>query len=175
MKNKKPKENRKKEYLEQEDIFDNDYMEEVMGKYAPLIGEFIIRFSELEHELNQMIAKSFIDDMDSVGYRVIKFLNFSAKVELFLETSLERAIYTNSNIIQKLNIIQKNLDEIRIFRNQIVHANWLTLTKKGFVRTRIESDKGDGSIQFVKVKILPKTIQTFINKINSTINQIWKC
>ena len=162
-----------KEDLQQEDYYDSDYIEKVSEKYSKLIGIFIIKFNELEHELNRAIAKTFIDDDDSVGYRVIKLLNVSNKIELFYEIFLEITTSTDGKV-EKLKKIKKKLDEARIFRNKLVHANWSTLTKEGYVRTKIESNKENGAIQLVKVKILPKTIKGFIDKVESLIIKIWE-
>lgn len=165
----------RKESLEQEDFFDNDYIEKVSEKYGLLIGKFIIKFNELEHEINQAIAKSFIDDFDSEGYRVIKFLNIANKIELFYEIYLERERYVDKKT--KINIanIKNELDEIRVFRNKLVHANWSTLNKRGFVRTKIESNnKLGGEIMLVSVKILPGTIKKFIEKTDCAIIKIWE-
>jgi len=162
----------KKEYLEQEDYYDNEYIEKVSEKYAGLIGSFIIKFSELEYEIDQAIAKSFIDDCDSEGYRIIKFLNINNKIELFYEIYLERANFINKKNIPLLKKIKKDLDSLRIFRNQLAHANWTTLTKEGYVRTKIESDKHDGMINLVKVRILPRIIRDYTNRLDSTLLKI---
>lgn len=164
----------KKEELEQEDYFDDEYIETVSEKYGLLIGKFIISFNELEHELNQAISKYFIDDSDSKGYRVIKFLTNSSKVNLFYELYLERATFVNTHNKSKIKLIKNKLDEIREFRNKLVHANWSTLTKEGYVRTKVESDKEEGVIKFVNAKILPKTIKSYINQIDFTIIKIWE-
>ena len=43
--------------LEQYDYLDNKYLQEIKTKYSRLIGSFLIQFSELEHELNVVIAE----------------------------------------------------------------------------------------------------------------------
>lgn len=163
-----------KEDLDQYDFYDDEYIEKVSERYSRLIGEFIIKFNDLEHELDIAIAKTFIDDDCSVGYRITKLLNVYNKIELFYEIYLERATFVSRKNKIKLKTIKKNLDSIRIFRNQLVHANWSTLNKEGFVRTKIESDKENGTLKLVKVKILPKTIKNFINKLDLMIIKIWE-
>lgn len=162
-----------KEDLCQYDYYEDDYIEKVYDKYSKLIGAFMIKFSELEHELNIAIAETFFDDDHSVGYRVIKNLNFINKIELFYEIHLEIATHVCEKDKINLKKIRAGLDEIRIFRNQLVHANWQTLTKKGFVRTKIDSDKNEGNIQFINIQMLPKTISKFTNKVDSLTLKIW--
>lgn len=163
----------KKQNLDQEDYFNNEYIEKVSEKYSQLMGLFIIKFSELEHEINQAIAKSFIDDDDSEGYHIIKFLNTNSRIELFYEIYLERASLMDLKIKPKLKNMKKDLDAIRTFRNKLVHANWPTLDKSGYVRTEMKSDKEEGIIKLIHVKILPSTIRSYISLIDSTIIKIW--
>ncbi|MFH1683979.1 MAG: hypothetical protein ABIA67_03765 [Candidatus Margulisiibacteriota bacterium] len=53
-----------------------------------------------------------------------------------------------------------------------MHANWQSLTKDGFVRTKIVVDKEDGYVKFKKVEITPKILRTKIKEIHGLINQI---
>lgn len=55
------------EELEQCDYIDSDYLEEVQSKYSSVIGEFMIDFSYLEHEINLAIADIIHDDMHETG------------------------------------------------------------------------------------------------------------
>ena len=161
-----------KEDLEQYDYYDNDYIEKVSGKYSKLIGEFIIEFSRLESELNIAIAEAFFDDDHDTGYTILAKLDFSDKTDLFYKMYLKIATATENNKLSPLKKIKKQLIEISEFRNKLAHANWSTLTKDGFVRTKITVDNSDGFVRFVKVKILPGNIQEFIDKIDSLIDQI---
>jgi len=162
-----------KEDLEQEDYFNTEQIETYFEDYSSLIGAFIIKFNELEHEVNISIAKIMFDDDDSEGYRIVKFLNFFNKVEFFHEKYLERVIGMGGDNKEKdketLKRIKKDLDEVRVFRNKLVHANWNTLTEDGFVRTKIESNKEEGNIQFVKVKMSQEIIKGFIERLDLTL------
>ena len=161
-----------KEDLEQEDYYEEEYIEKASEKYSKLIGEFIIKFSGLEHEMNVAIAEAFFDDDHDTGYTVIEKLSFFDKVDLFYKMYLKRAYHNDEGNISKLKKIKTKFEEINAFRNKVVHANWSTLTKEGFVRTKITVDNADGIVKFIKVKILPKNIREFIKKIDSLINQL---
>jgi len=159
-------------HLEQYDYYDDTQIEKAFDKYSKLIGAFLIRFSQIEHDLNIYIAETFIDDDHSKGYRLIKNLSFSNKIQLFYEIFLEIATFTNLKNKVKLKRIIESLKEINTFRNKLAHANWSTLTKKGFVRTKIVSNNEDGTIQFINVKILPRDIKKFIENIESIIDDL---
>lgn len=165
---------KKKKPLEQYDYCDDTHINKSFDEYSKAIGSFIIKFSELEHELNQAIADTFFDDDQSVGYRVIKGLAFSKKIQLFHEIFLELAFFTAEGEKGRIKDLNIKLKEINSFRNKIVHANWLTLTEDGHVRTTIDTNTNDGTIEFISVKILPSTINEFIEKIEDIIAEIDK-
>lgn len=64
------------------------------------------------------------------------------------------------------------MKDINTFRNNIVHANWATLTKDKFVRTKTIVDDNDGMVTFVNRKITPKMIERASVKIEKLIEQI---
>jgi len=45
------------------------------------------------------------------------------------------------------------------FRNNMVHAHWQTITRDGFVRTKIVVDNQDGYVKFKNTQITPKIIR----------------
>ena len=53
-----------------------------------------------------------------------------------------------------------------------MHANWQSLSDKGFVRTKIIVDNQDGYVKFKKTKITPKIIREKIKEIDELIQEI---
>lgn len=154
------------EVLEQYDYSSNDYLEDVVDDYSPLIGLFLIRFSELEHELNYGIAEILHSRTHEVGYVVIGNLTTRNKIELFYKFFLRLVSVTErSKLKVKLGLIKRELEELNNFRNKLVHADWLTLNKEGSVRTKIVVDNKEGFVVFKRVKILPRTIRKKIKEI----------
>ena len=163
------------EILEQLDYFEDDYIDKVFDKYSQLIGWFLIEFSHLEHDFNIIIAEFFGDDYHETGYIVIKKLMFFNKIELFYDLYIRPISFLEKNKKkqEKLLNIKKRLDDINTFRNRVVHANWSSLNKDGFVRTRIITDyRVDGAVKFERVKITPKIIKKNIAEINKLIDDI---
>lgn len=161
------------ETLEQLDYFEDEYIDKVFDKYSKFVGQFLIEFSRLEHSFNLVIAEFFGDDYHDTGYIVIKRLMFSNKIELFYDLYLGM-ILSLEKMQKKAKIlltIKKRLENISIFRNRVVHANWSSLNKDGFVRTKIIIDyKLDGMVKFERVKITPKIIKKNIVEINKLID-----
>ncbi|MDP2940158.1 MAG: winged helix-turn-helix domain-containing protein [Candidatus Omnitrophota bacterium] len=163
------------ETLEQLDFFEDDYIDKVFDKYSQLIGWFLIRFSRLEHDFNIIIAEFFGDDYHETGYIVIKKLMFLNKIELFYDLYIRPISFSEKNKKkqEKLLNIKKRLDDINTFRNRVVHANWSSLNRDGFVRTKIITDyRVDGAVKFERVKITPKIIKKNIAEINKLIDDI---
>ena len=163
------------ETLEQLDYFEDDYIDKVFDKYSKFVGQFLIEFSRLEHEFNLVIADFFGDDYHETGYIVIKRLMFSNKIELFHDLYLRPISYSKDNKKkqEKLLNIKKRLESINDFRNCVAHANWSSLNKNGFVRTKIITDyKVDGAVKFRRTKITIKIIKKNIVEINKLINNI---
>lgn len=160
------------EPLEQYDYSTNDYLYQVEEEYAHLIGLFLIRFSELEHELNISIAEVLNDRSHEAGFVVIENLNISNKIQLFYKFYLRHvSILGKEKHIEKLDGIRKTFEEINTFRNKIVHANWQSLNKEGMVRTKITVDKQEGYVLFKKIQIFPKTIKYKIKAVEKlTLN-----
>ncbi|TFB07993.1 hypothetical protein E3V08_06155 [Candidatus Atribacteria bacterium MT.SAG.1] len=163
------------ETLEQLDYFEDDYIDKVFDKYSQLIGWFLIEFSRLEHDFNLVIAEFFGDDYHEIGYIVIKKLSFLNKIELFYDLYLGPVSFSKKNKQnqERLLDIKNRLNSINTFRNRVVHANWSSLNKDGFVRTKIITDsQGDGVIKFERIKITPKIIKKNIAEINKLIDDI---
>jgi hypothetical protein len=130
-----------------------------IGAYSRLIGTFIMNWSKLEHELNGAISEAINDRAHQVGHLVIENLSTYKKIDLFHKLYLElEKIKSRGNAI-KLLYLRYKLTELNSFRNSIVHANWQTLNKKGFVRTRTGQTEDEGFIEFRNVLIKPTTIR----------------
>jgi hypothetical protein len=153
----------KHDKLEQFDYVDSDYIEKAEDRYAPWIGLFMIRFSELEHTLDTAIANHFMDSAHEMGYLVIEGLTLNNKIELFRKLFHQFARLLVPKRLVRLKRIVKNLHDLRVFRNYLAHANWSTLDKTGYVRTRI--GEKDGEIILKKVRITPAKIEVWIRRI----------
>lgn len=166
----------RKEIIDQDDYVDWDDEEKIIKKYAKTIGSFLISFNVLEYELNLTISHFFCDDAVHEGYLVTKDLMFRNKVELFNNLFLAILGFSTKKEIglKKLKYLYKKLTEINIFRNYVIHANWLTLDKDNFVRTKLIIDTEGGYIKGKKIKITPGTIRKKENEIKSIINQLDK-
>ena len=163
------------EILEQLDYFEDDYINKVFDKYSQLIGRFLIEFSRLEHDFNITIAEFFGDDYHETGYIIIKKLMFFNKIELFYDLYIRPISFSEKNKKKKEKLlnIKERLNKINTFRNRVVHANWASLNKDGFVRTKIITDyRVDGAVKFERVKITPKIIKKNISEINRLIDTI---
>lgn len=147
-------------------------------KYAKEIGELMIYFSHLESALNIMIAESVSDRSHDLGYLIIKSLRYSDKVRLGkdLYTSRMKMIQpdkTRFRLIKEFNLIFIGLERMGEFRNKVAHANWMSLDKKGNVRTKISKNEF-GFIQFMKVKITPEIIAINANRCRQLTDRIYR-
>lgn len=162
--------NEENEALEQYDYSTNDYLYKVEDKYAPLIGLFLIRFSELEHTLNIAIAEIINDRTHEPGFVVIENLTTNNKIQLFYKFYLQLvSALGKKKHVDRLRQLRSQLEEINTFRNKIAHANWQTLNKQGMVRTKIVVDNQQGYVLFRRVEILPKAIRRQIKTIEKLI------
>ena len=160
--------------LEQYDYYDGEYLEKVVDRYSPLIGLFLVNFSILEQELNLAVADLIRDRSHEMGFLIIEKLTTSNKIELFYKMYVRLESFKDKKNKDMLNQITKQLESLNIFRNNIVHANWQSLTKDGFVRTKIVVDNQEGYVKFKKVEITPKIIRQKIKEIEKLVDQIDK-
>ncbi len=158
--------------LEQYDFLDEKYLEKVVDKYSPLVGLFLINFSCLEHELNLAIVDIFADDHHEPGYVIIEKLTTRNKIELFHKMYVRLESFKDEKSKDVLNEIRLRLESINTFRNSIVHANWQSLSKDGFVRTKIIVDNQEGYVKFKKIQIIPKIIREKTKEIDKLIKKI---
>lgn len=166
--------NKNYDTLEQYDFFDDDYLERVADKYTNLIGIFLIDFSVLEQELNIAIADSFHEDWHQIGFIVIERFTMNNKIDLFYKMFAMREYFNDKKNKEELNIIKKQLEELNSFRNSIVHANWQSLSKDGYVRSKIIVDNEEGFVKFKKIQITPKIIRQKIKEVNKSTEQIFE-
>jgi hypothetical protein len=83
-------------------------------------------------------------------------MQLNAKIDLFRKLFHGFAKSTHPKYVARLKSLVERLHAARIFRNAVVHANWNTLEKTGYVRTKI--DESDGEVIFKKVRVTPKVI-----------------
>lgn len=154
------------EELEQFDFVDDEDFEKLIAGYPTLIGEFIVSFSALEHYLNGYIADYLADDFHDRGYRIVEKLSFANKVDYLCKayTGREIMVFGKSKGTSTIDSIRKELTAINKFRNNIAHANWLTIDKEGQVRTKLFVDGEDGLVKFAKTKIAKDDIKKIIKK-----------
>lgn len=160
--------------LEQMDFIDDEHLDKVIDKYSPWIGLFLIEFSCLEHELNVAIADIFHDDCHETGYVIIEKLSIRNKIDLFNKMCTRIESFRDKKYRQELDKIIKQFVSMTEFRNSIVHATWQSITKDGFVRTKIMVDNQEGYVKFKKTQITPKIIREKIKEINKLIDKIFE-
>lgn len=158
--------------LEQYDYIDDDYFEQAVSKYSSLIGEFLMHFSYLEHELEIAIAEFVNDRSHDVGYLFItKIDRMSDKIDLFYKYYKMFEHFTDKESTQLKEIV-KALKSMSEFRNHLAHAKWQSIKKDGVVRVKVKSDKSTGVIQFKNVIIKPKDIRAKIKEIDRLVDKI---
>lgn len=160
--------------LEQYDYSDGEFLDKVIGKYSPLLGLFLITFSRLESELNTVIADYINERGHETGFVIIEKITTSNKIDLFYKLYLRFTLYKNPIYKVKLKKIKNQLDELNTFRNALVHANWESLNKNGYVRTKIVVDDQEGGVKFRKIEVLPKTIRNKIKEAEKLIDTLFK-
>lgn len=160
------------EHLEQIDYVDDSYVVEVEEDYGLYVGVFFMRFSSLEHSLNISIADVLGDDWHSRGYMIIERLTMSNKIDLFKKLFSELLSFQGKRGKEKLKAILNSIEDLNKFRNYLAHANWSTLDKDGYVRTKIQIDNDVGQVNFKKVKITISMINQKINSIIKTIDSL---
>lgn len=153
------------ERLEQYDFIDDQDIDKIIKKYSELIGKFLILFSCLEHELNLAIAEFINERTHQMGYLMIERMAISDKIDLFNKMFLGLESATGKRNKKILDRIKQSMSSINAFRNQIAHANWLTMSITGYVRTKIIVDNKEGHIKFKKILITPKLIRDKIKEI----------
>lgn len=160
------------ETLGQYDYYDEEHLEKVVEKYSFLIGLFVVKFSSLEHEIDVAISEFFGDDYHETGYVIIENLSISNKIDLLYKIYARLESFNEKKHKQLLDQIKNRLAAINTFRNFIVHANWETLTKEGFVRVKIMVDNQEGFVKLKKIQITPKIIRDNIKEISKLLDAI---
>lgn len=160
--------------LNQYDFSDGEYLEKVAKKYFPLIGEFLISFSILEQELNLAIADFLHDDCHETGFVIIEKLTTSNKIDLFYKMYVRLESFNNKKHKSILDKLRNQLNDLNSFRNNIVHANWQSLSNDGYVRAKIVVDTDEGFVKFKKVLMTPKIIRQKIIEIDRLSEKIDK-
>lgn len=158
--------------LDQYDFSDGEYLEKVADKFSPLVGQFLISFSILEQELNIAIADFLHDDCHETGFVIVEKLTTRNKIDLFYKMYVRLESFNNKKHNAILDQLRNLLNELNSFRNNVVHANWQSLTKEGYVRVKIVVDTDEGYVKFKKVPMTPKTIKQKIIEIDKLSEKI---
>ena len=160
------------EELDQYDYTDGEYLEKIVDRYAAPIGLFLVNFSILEQELNLAVADFISGRAHEMGFVVIEKLTTANKIDLFYKMYVRLESFKDKKNKEVLNKIREQMESLNTFRNNIVHANWQSLTKDGFVRTKIVVDNQEGYVKFRKVQITPKIIRQKIREIEKLTDLI---
>lgn len=160
------------EELEQYDIAGVEYLEKVVDKYSSLIGLFLINFSILENDLNLAIADFINERGHEPGFVIIEKITTGNKIDLFYKLYVRLGSFKDKKSRKILDKIKDQLESLNAFRNNIVHANWQSLTEDGFVRTKIVVDNQEGYVRFKKVQITPRIIKEKIKELDKLITKI---
>ncbi|MCX6733033.1 MAG: hypothetical protein NTV98_05855, partial [Candidatus Roizmanbacteria bacterium] len=152
---------------------DDEDLEKVANKFSEAVGYFLIHFSTLEHELNIAIAELMSNGSHEQGYLIIERLTFSHKIDLFYKISLRYVSYKKGKFPELLKELQKRLIAINSFRNIIVHANWQSMTKDGFIRSKIIVDDEEGYIKFKRTQLTKKVLTDQIKEIYKLTNELY--
>lgn len=158
--------------LDQYDYTSGEYLEKVADKYSSLIGLFLINFSILEHDLNLAIADFINERGHEPGLVIIEKITTGNKIDLFYKLYVRLESFKDKKSKEILDNIRDQLESLNLVRNNIVHANWQSLTEDGFVRTKIVVDNQDGYVRFKKVKITPRIIKEKIKELDKLIEKI---
>lgn len=161
-----------REPLDQYDYVDDEYIEKVSPDYVKAIGLFLIQFSSLEHSINTSIADQINNRTHEIGYQVVELLSTRAKIDL-LDRNLSLTLtYVNSKRKEEFKELVNLLRGLNTFRNKIVQANWMSLSKDGTVRTKITIDRGGGHVEFERTEMIPEIIFQKIEEMESLEEKI---
>lgn len=174
------KNNDKTETLEQYDFpwSEDEYIFANKSEYAEAIGDFLISFSNLESALNLLVVEMVNDRSHDLGYKVIKSLGYANKINLARDLYLPTIHHIPNNKIRErrkneFEIILKKLNQLGESRNKIAHANWVTLDKNGYVRTKIKSDE-TGTVQFIRIKITSSIMKKWSGQCDQNASKVYK-
>jgi len=156
-------------------------------KYAKSIGALMISFSGMEDSVDVELATAINERAYEPGYRIIKYLEFRDKINLWKDhySAYIKGILSGKKqlkFLAEMKAIYLKLVELSEFRNKIAHANWSSLDNAGFVRYRsVENKDISGGMSFEKVKMTPGVIIKFVRqndaistKINEFREKFWE-
>lgn len=158
---------KKREDLEQYDYIDDEWIGEASPDYIEAIGLFLIQFSSLEHAVNTSVADQINDRAHEPGYQVVELLSTRSKIDLLDRMVSLMLACIDASKLTTFKRLTKKLREINSFRNKLIHANWMSLSKDGTVRTRITINNEEGYVQFERTEISPDIIHTKIKEMEN--------
>ncbi len=169
-----------KKRLSQQDPFDLEPVDEVdQNKYlrriAYWVGYFVFEFNDLENTVTEILSLHIGGDDQTVYQHIfLTGLTFNQKVELLeriysLELTFMVPKPRQSDVAEKSKEIISELKRLGGLRNTIVHANYYSLDKDGYVREKTKFSESDAVENWVVI-----TRDSLVGDINHLIEFIEK-
>ena len=134
---------------------DIDEISKYLKKVSYWIGQIVFEFNELEHTITNVIGER-INTADVRGYEYVFLtgLAYSQKIELLKRLYKYEINFVNpperqKQLSKKTNEIIEEMKALGNIRNTIIHANYYSLDKNGFIRKEIKFSESDAEEQWV--------------------------
>ncbi len=158
------------DYLDQFDYVETDYMDSHIEIYSPLIGQYVIEFSYLEHNLNLLVADLISDRSHDHGYIITMKMKMYDKIELLERMASHGKFHGISELKKILPTIPK-LKAVNTFRNSVAHAVWATMKPSGATRTKTKVDSNSG-VWFQNKTLSKNVIKSELKKLRLVTDKI---
>jgi len=136
---------------------DEPDLDKYLRQTAYWVGYFIFEFNEFEHTVTEILSLH-IGGGDQTVYQHIFLtgLNFNQKVELLERIYSHEITFlveksSQENVKKKCKEIIAELKNIGGIRNNIVHANYYSLDKNGYVREKTKFSDSDAIEKWVSI------------------------
>ena len=156
--------------MDQYDFADTDYMDENEDDFSPLIGQYLITFSFLEHQIDQMLAEIINERSDETGYLVTANMSMFNKIDL-LQRFMELAVSHDVKQPNKFTPLLKRVKAANTIRNRIAHANWSSMKSDGTVRVGISVSEEAG-VNFVNIKLGIEELSDAQDELDAVISEL---
>jgi hypothetical protein len=126
---------------------DNEAFFEII---SPHIGFVVINFNLLEERLTSFLCQIISERSDAQGLIITHGMSYNAKVDLFDRY----AGYMNNIRDKSLEFHRKLIDDLKEsgrLRNLVVHAEWDTIDKEGYVFVKLRSQRNDIVQEFAQL------------------------
>jgi hypothetical protein len=136
---------------------DDTEVRKYLKQIAYWVGQVLFEFNHLEHIITSVIGER-INRADVRGYEYIFLtgLTYSQKIELLQRLYRYEINFVNppdrqEKLREDVDEIVKDLKELGKVRNSIIHSDYYTLDKNGFVRKEIKFSESDAEEQWVNI------------------------